>query len=151
MAYAVAALDMAGKNKKEEAKKMLNKADKMMLEENFSYGMVSRNQQQNYISYIMLQASYAAGDTVLAAKITKSLRKDLEQQVNYYNSLNEDRQYNFDYIDHTGRKAGDKNSAEDFLRRIMALEQQYKIQSGLPPETSGPIINQPMAPDTQKR
>jgi hypothetical protein len=142
MAYASAALDMAQKDKKEEARKMLNKADKMMLEENFPYGMVSRNQQQNYISLMMLQASYAAEDTVLAARITKSLKKDLEQQISYYNSLDEEKLSSFDYVaDQSGRKGGDKNVAEQFLMRIMQLEQQYKAQKsgiqelpgGLPP------------------
>ena len=83
MAYASAALDLAQKGKKEEAKKMLNKVDKMMLEENFPYGMVSRNQQHNYISHLLVQAAYVAGDTVLAAKITRSLTKDLQQKLIY--------------------------------------------------------------------
>ncbi len=150
MAYASAALDLAQKNKKEEARKMLNKADKMMLEENFPYGMVSRNQQQDYISLLMLQASYASEDTVLAAKITKSLKKDLEQQISYYNSLNEERQGSFDYVvDQSGRKGGDKNTAEQFLMRIMQLEQQFKMQSR---ETPGAINTAPSKPaDTVKK
>ncbi|MFZ1368756.1 MAG: DUF2723 domain-containing protein [Ferruginibacter sp.] len=156
MAYAVAAQDLAQKNKKEEARKMLNKVDKMMLEENFPYGMVSRNQQQNYISLLMLQASYSAEDTVLAAKITRSLKKDLEQQISYYNSLSDDRLGNFDYLaDQSGRRGGEKNTAEQFLMRIMQLEQQYKAVSGMPTETPGQIITQPVAPpiaaDSQKK
>ncbi len=151
MAYATAALSLAEKNKKEEARKMLNKADKMMLEENFPYGMVSRNQQQNYISLLMLQASYAAEDTVLAARITKSLKKDLEQQVSYYNSLDDNRIAYFDYIaDQSGRKGGDKNTAEQFLMRIMQMEQQYKAQTGIP-ELPGAINTNPVKPaGTQK-
>jgi hypothetical protein len=152
MAYASASLDLAQKNKKEEARKMLNKADKMMLEENFSYGMVSRGQQQNYISLMMLQASYAAEDTVLAAKITKSLKKDLEQQISYYNTLDEEKVSAFDFIDQSGRKSGDKNASEQFLMRIMQLEQQYKAQSGGIQELRGAINNTPVAtPDTQKK
>ena len=152
MAYATAAMSLAEKNKKEEARKMLTKADKMMLEENFPYGMVSRNQQQNYISLLMLQASYAAEDTVLAAKITKSLKKDLEQQISYYNSLSDDRLGNFDYLaDQSGRRGGDKNTAEQFLMRIMQLEQQYKAVSAMPTETPGQIITQPVAPPKKKK
>ncbi len=146
MAYASASLDLAQKNKKEEARKMLNKADKMMLEENFPYGMVSRNQQQNYISLMMLQASYAAEDTVLVAKITKSLKKDLEQQMSYYNSLDENRVGSFDYItDQSGRKGGDKNVAEQFLMRIMQLEQQFKAQRSGIQELPGVIPGKPPA------
>lgn len=154
MSYASAALDMAQKNKKEEARKMLNKADKMMLEENFPYGMVSRNQQQNYISLLMLQASYAADDTVLAAKITKSLKKDLEQQISYYNSLNDEKQGYFDYVvDQSGRRGGDKNTAEQFLMRMMQLEQQYKAMSGKPVELPGSLNTQQAKPpaDTGKK
>lgn len=146
MAYASAALDMAQKDKKEEARKMLNKADKMMLEENFPYGMVSRNQQQNYISMIMLQASYAAEDTVLAARITKSLKKDLEQQMAYYNSLDEDKAGSFDYVaDQSGRRGGDKNVAEQFLTRILQMEQQFKAQRSGIQELPGAVPVKPPA------
>ncbi len=153
MSYAVAAMNMAQSNKKEEAKKMLNKADKMMLEENFPYGMVSRNQQQDYISILMLRACYAAGDTVLAAKISKSVKKDLEQQLSYYASLDDDRAASFDYVaDQSGRRGGDKNAAEQFLLQINAMEQQYKAQSAPPTETPVQLKTQPLKPaaDTQK-
>jgi hypothetical protein len=155
MAYAVVALDMARKNKKDEAKKMLNKADKMMLEENFPYGMVSRNQQHNFISQMMLQAAYEAGDTNLITKIGRGLKKDLQQQISYYGSLDEERANNFDYTDQTGRQGGDKNSAEQLLMRIMSFEQMYNPQSRQPAENPGQIITQPVAParpgDTQQK
>lgn len=153
MAYASAALSLAQNNLKDSARKMLNKADKMMLEENFPYGMVSRNQQHNYISMLMLQASYAADDTVLAARITKSLRKDLEQQKAYYNSLSETRLNSFDYIvDQSGRKGGDKNATEDFLNRINQFEQRYKMQSSMKELPPGTINSEPVNPaDTPKK
>jgi hypothetical protein len=153
MAYATASLDLAQKNKKEEARKMLNKADKLMLEENFPYGMVSRNQQQDYISMLMLQAAYASEDTVLAARITRSLKKDLEQQVSYYNQLDENRAASFDYVtDQSGRRGGDKNAAEQFLMRIAQMEQQFKAQQGQPTEAPGKLNTQPVKPgDTMKK
>ncbi len=155
MAYASAALDLAQKDRKDEAKKMLNKVDKMMLEENFPYGMVSRNQQHNYISQNMLQAAYLAGDTNLIAKITKSLKKDLEQQLSYYASLDEERANNFDFTDQTGRRGGDKNAAEQLLMRIQSFEQQFKTPVTLPTETPLPITTQPVVPkkaaDSQKK
>lgn len=153
MAYASAALDLAQKGRKDSAKAMLNKVDKMMLEENFPYGMVSRSQQHNYISLLMLQATYAAGDTVLAAKITRSLKKDLQQQLSYYASLDEDKVSPFDYVDQSGRRGGDKNAAEQFLMRIMSFEQQFK---GPPAATENPVpLNiqpvVPSRPDSQKK
>ena len=151
MAYATAAMNLAQNNQKDSARKMLNKADKMMLEENFSYGMVSRSQQQNYISLIMLQASYAAEDTVLAARIAKSLKKDLEQQIAYYNGLDENKAGSFDFpADQSGRRGGDKNTAEQFLMRIMQLEQQYKMQSGVQ-ELPGAIKTDPGRPDSPRK
>ncbi|HMI79872.1 MAG TPA: DUF2723 domain-containing protein, partial [Ferruginibacter sp.] len=148
VAYAGAALDLAQKGKKEEARKMLNKVDKGMLDENFPYGMVSRNQQHNYISLLLLQAAYASGADSLITKITKSLKKDLEQQLIYYDALDENKADFF--ID--GRRGGDKNAAIQFLQRIQALEQQYKSQSGLPAENRGQITTQPVAPtDSPKK
>ena len=100
----------------------------------------------------MLQATYAAGDTLLADKITKSLRKDLQQQISYYDGLDEARNGLFNYVDQSGRKGGDRNSAEEFLMRMMALEQQFKNQPGLPTETPGQIKTQPVMPkDSQKK
>lgn len=149
MAYASAAMSMAQNDKKEDARKMLNKVDKMMLEENFPYGMVSRNQQHNYISLMMLQASYVAGDTVLANKVTKSLKKDLEQQLSYYASLDENKAAKFDYIvDEQGRRGGEKNTAEQFLMQIMQMEQRYKTPAAIPTEIPGAINNQPGSGDT---
>ncbi len=142
MAYASASLDLAIKNKKEEARKMLNKVDKMMLEDNFPYGMASRNQQHNYISHLLVQAAYAAEDTVLATRITKSLRKDLEQQIRYYESLDDRKAQVFDI----GGRGGDKVAAEQLLMRLTQFEQQYKNKNNAPSETGAQINAQPVAP-----
>ena len=151
MAYASAALDLAVKNKKEEARKMLNKVDKMMLEENFPYGMASRNQQHNYISHLLVQAAYAAEDTVLAAKITRSLKKDLEQQLRYYESLDEQKAEAFD----GSRGGGDKVMAEQLLMRLMQFEEQFKTRNNQPAEKGLTIPTQPVTPgakpDSPKR
>ncbi|HAK10781.1 MAG TPA: hypothetical protein DCO78_01375, partial [Chitinophagaceae bacterium] len=53
LAYSELAGDLAAKNRKEEAKKLLEKVDKGLLEENFPYGMVSRGNQHNRISLMM--------------------------------------------------------------------------------------------------
>ena len=144
-AYAVASISLAQNNKKEQARKMLEKCDKMMLQENFPYGMVSRGQQQNYVSMLMLQAAYMSDDSTLAEKITKSVKKDLEQQLTYYASLDEDRQGIFDYTDQSGRKGGDKNQAERMLMQLQAFEQQFKKPKGpVVTETPPQIINQPV-------
>lgn len=86
-AYTDLAFDLINKNRKDEAKSILQRCDKMMLEENFSYGAVSRGNQQNRNSMRFLQACYLAGDKDLANKVLKSVKKDLEQQQEYYASI----------------------------------------------------------------
>jgi hypothetical protein len=135
MAYAKAAANLADNGKKKEAKKMLAKCDNGMLEENMPYGMVSRYQQHDYISYQFLDACYKAGDTALAEKVTRSLKKDLEQQVTYYNSLNETRASQFD------GERGDMAVVANFLRGLQQMEQFYKIQNKIPVELPATINN----------
>ena len=135
-AYAIAAINLAQNGKKEEARKMLEKVDKNMLDQNFPYGMVSRFQQHDGVSMAMLQAAYMADDTVLAAKISKSVKKDLEQQLIYYAALDEDKESVFDYSDGRGRKGGDKNQAEQMLMQMQAFEQHFKTPA--PPQIENP-------------
>ena len=142
LAYAQAAGNLADNGKKEEAKKMLQKCDKGMLEENMAYGMVSRYQQHNYISLQFLEACYKAGDTVLAAKVSRSVKKDLEQQINYYSNLPESRQDQF---------RSDNEQAANFLRGIQQLEGMFKNPLPKAMEIPGAINNVPAAPPATKR
>ncbi len=135
LAYAKAAGNLADNGKKEEAKKMLAKCDNGILQENMPYGMVSRYQQQNYISYQFLDACYKAGDTVLAEKVARSLKKDLEQQITYYDNLDENRKSHFD------GERGDMAIVANFLRGIQQMEQFYKIQNQVPVELPATINN----------
>jgi hypothetical protein len=86
-AYTDLAFDLINRNRKEDARAALNRCDKMMLEENFSYGQVSRGNQHNRNAMRFLAACYSADDKELAAKVLKGLRKDLNQQQDYYVSL----------------------------------------------------------------
>ncbi|MBA2562945.1 MAG: DUF2723 domain-containing protein, partial [Chitinophagaceae bacterium] len=118
MQYALAAINLADHDRKEDAQKLLQKCDKMMLQENFAYGMVSRSQQHNQISGQFLLAAYKAGDTVLAEKVSSSLRKDLEQQLNYYNSLDEDKLASLSY---------ESEVVTNLLKQLQQMEQYFKI------------------------
>jgi Protein of unknown function (DUF2723) len=143
LAYAQAAGSLADNGKKEEAKKMLNKCDQMMLEENFPYGMVSRRQQHNSFSLQMLIAAYKAGDSVLANKITRSVKKDLEQQMAYMGNLDDNKQEAMQY------------EAEDVKRLLMGIDQiekQFKNPMPLPiTDNPAAIKAQPVAPAPQKQ
>lgn len=141
LAYAQAAGNLADNGKKEEARKMLQKCDKGMLDENFSYGMVSRFQQHDYISLQFLEACYKAGDTLLAEKVGRSVKKDLEQQINYYANLDESKQEQF---------RSDNEQAANFLRGIQQIEGMYKNPLPKATEIPGAINNLPVAPATKQ-
>src|SRR6202012_2086355 len=55
---------------------------------NFPYGMTSNlGNMDNQISAYFLEVCYAADDQPLAAKVSASIQKDLQQQMQYYQSL----------------------------------------------------------------
>ncbi len=86
-AYADLAIDLANNGRKEEARKVLEKVDKMMLEENFAYGMASRGNMHNRNSLMFLEACYLSDAKGLIEKVAASVKKDLQQQIKFYNSL----------------------------------------------------------------
>jgi len=133
MQYAQVANDLADHGKLAEARNLLERCDKNMLQQNFPYGMASRRQQQDQISYQFLIASYKSGDTILAKKVSDALRTDLEQQIMYYNSLDENRQQFLSY---------DNQIAQQLLQGLQGMEQYFtkppRISS---PESTGPVIN----------
>jgi hypothetical protein len=137
LAYAQAASNLADNGRKEDARKMLNKCDKMMLEENFPYGMVGRNQMHNQYSLQMLIAAHKAEDSVLANKISKSVKKDLEQQVAYISSLPERLQ---------DQMSGEMDDVQRLLRGMQQIDQQYG-KNATPPVIEAPktINNNPTA------
>lgn len=140
LAYSELAGDLAAKNRKEEAKKLLEKVDKGLLEENFPYGMVSRGNQHNRISLMMLQAAYLAGDLKLADKIAGAVKKDLQQQVRYYNSLSG---YAADNM------MDDKQTCEAFIQGITQMQQMFAPK---PDSTKDVIIPGKTAPkDSAKK
>jgi len=141
LAYAEAAGNLAENGRKEEARKMLQRCDKNMLDENFGYGMVSRFQQHNYVSLQFLEACYKADDKVLAEKVAKSVKRDLEQQINYYANLNGRMQDQF---------SNDSEQAANFLRGVQQIEKIY--ETPLPKTTEVPAtINNTPAPPVQKQ
>ncbi|HEV3327109.1 MAG TPA: DUF2723 domain-containing protein, partial [Puia sp.] len=89
-AHAQLALSLIDAGKKDSARKLLEHFDQNVLESNFPYGMAAnRGNQHDKISMSFLLACYESNDIKLAAKVAASVRKDLEQQMRYYNSLGE--------------------------------------------------------------
>ncbi len=117
LAYAQAASALAESNRQEDAKKLLNKVDKMMLESNMPYGMASRQQLQNSFSLQLLLAAYRAGDTALVQKISSALKKDIAQQATYYESLSDNFKENMSY-------EADRNN--QLMQNLLQMEQSFK-------------------------
>jgi len=85
---AILAMALADEQKKDSAKKILHRYDDNVLQENVPYGFTSnRSNMHNRISMSFLYASYKAGDTVLASKVSASVRSDLNDQLRYYRLL----------------------------------------------------------------
>ena len=143
MQYSQVAMYLADHGQMSQAKDLLEKCDKNMLQQNFPYGMASRGQQQDRISAQFLYAAYLAGDTVLAKKVADALRTDLEQQIMYFNSLNDDQQANLAY---------DNQIVQQTLQQLQAMEQHFtKPEQVISPENGNPVIKNIPVPknDTQ--
>lgn len=128
-AYADLAIDLAAAGKKEEARKVLQKVDKMMDEENFGYGMASRGNLHNRNSLMFLEACYMAEDTALVKKVSASVKKDLQQQIKFYNTL-------------SGNKAewmaDEKRMSESYLDGLEKMKTIYNPAIQIPGKMMAP-------------
>lgn len=122
-AYAELAIDLASKNRKDDARAVLNKVDKMMLESNFGYGLTSRGNLHNRNSLLFLEACYLAGDKALIQKVSNAVKKDLQQQVNYYNTLSGMKAENM---------AQEKQTAESYLQALSQMQTMYNPSVEIP-------------------
>lgn len=79
---------LAAAGKQDSAKQVLNLYDQNVLNENIPYGMTSnRGNFHNSISLDFLEAAFISGDFGLATKVSASLRKDLNEQLSYYQKI----------------------------------------------------------------
>jgi hypothetical protein len=91
MSITQVAISLIMEGKKDKAKNLLRKLDSETNEQSLPYGMTSNRggNQDNRIAAEMLRACYLAEDFDLAKKISNSILKDVNQQLNYYRSLGE--------------------------------------------------------------
>ena len=120
------AFDLIAKNKKDSARNVLNRDDKMILQQNLSYGMTSRNNDHNKISLGFLEACYRAEDQQLAAKVLASVKRDLQQQARYYDALSGDKAENMDY---------EKRTNQQLLQQLDQMEKSYAPTKPMVPES----------------
>ncbi len=116
-AYADGAAGMAEQGKKDEAKKLLDMADKHILEENMPYAMVSKNNQHNYFTLRFLEACYKTDYKQLADHVSKALHKDLDQQMKYYQQLPEGK---------LQAMQQEVQGAQQMIQMLTAIDAQYK-------------------------
>ncbi len=91
LSHAQVAMSLAEAGQKEEAKKVLERFDEQVNENDFPYGMTSnRGNQHDYFASEFLRACYMAGDRTLAKKVSASIKKDLQEQLLYYRSLGDE-------------------------------------------------------------
>ncbi len=133
-AFADGAASLADLNRKDEAKQLLDKADKGLLSVNLPYAMVSKNNQHNYFNFKFLEAAYKAGHTELAARVSGALHKDFEQQIAYISQLPERKQDGLHQ---------EMLGAQQLLQMLNALDAAYKSGSSLQPAAEAPAGGQP--------
>lgn len=115
-AMAEAATVLAAKERKDEAKAILDKADNMLLQENLPYGMPSRGNMHNNVSLNFLRACYLAGHTKLAEKVFSILNTEVKQEKAYYNSLEG---FNAENM------RSDKDECDRFEKRLLDVKAAY--------------------------
>lgn len=147
LAHAQVARSLAGAGRKEDARLVLHRFDENVNTENIPYGMTSnRGNMHNIFSLQFLEACYEAGDLTLAGKVAASLKKDLQQQMRYYQSLG-DGGYTHEqlasnaYLLLQGHESGLSNrqaafaqdilSSYQLLQQLAKWEQEYQPKKGL--------------------
>ncbi|MDP9229442.1 MAG: DUF2723 domain-containing protein, partial [Bacteroidota bacterium] len=122
-AFGEAAGNLADKNRKPDAKNLIERCEKNLLTENFPYAMTSRYNSHNQTALIYLEACYKTGMAELAEKVRLNIRKDLEQQKKYYDYLRTEREDLYKSI------TTEYEINERLLIILNAIEKKYAPQS----------------------
>lgn len=140
-AHTILAMNLNMLGRKEEAKKVLQRADKMISEKNMPYAMASRyGNDHNEKSIYFGMAAFEAGDAELAKKVLEQVKKDCQQQVAYYESLQDEEvgpSQNYEY-----------EKAKEYITMIDSILKQYGA-GAKPSAEQAPVIKSPV--DTPKK
>lgn len=85
--FGEAAGNMADEGRMDEAQKLIDKVESGISPDNLPYGLVSRYNSHNQTTMVYLEGCYKAGKKELAEKVRAAVRKDLEQQFDYYATI----------------------------------------------------------------
>lgn len=146
--YGEAAGNLADQGRKEDAKKLLDKCEAGISNDNFPYAMVSRYNSHNQTSFIYLEGCYKAGKTELAEIYRLALRKDLEQQKKYYAYIKTQRPELFGGFEQSEAPINDA-----MLQVLDAIEKKYapQTQTKTNAEGNSTIINTAQGKDSTKK
>lgn len=136
-AFAELARDLVAKNRLDDAITVVNKADSLVPEMNIPYGMPSRYELHNQTTFLLMEAAYSAGAKEVAAKISKSLNADFNQQMDYYAALGDgmtrkqldDVLMRYSQMRYSAQSNEQRNQAEGYY-----IANLNKFQSGLATE-----------------
>jgi hypothetical protein len=133
--YADVAMALSAQGKNDSARKSLDKVDKMMLQSNMPYGLVSRYNMHNQTSLMLLQAAYQAGDKELVDKISKAVRKELTEEVAYFEAIGERRAERMSYeFQRSQNLLQMMNQMEAMFKQRDEMERGQQIQTN--PDTA---------------
>jgi Protein of unknown function (DUF2723) len=121
--YGEAAGNMADAGRKDEAQKLIDKVEAGISTDNLPYAMTSRYNGHNQTGLLYLEACYKAGKTELAEKVRKDIRKDLEQQQQYYTYIRENRPEFYG-----GFERSEAPINEIMLQVLSTIEKKYSSQ-----------------------
>jgi hypothetical protein len=150
LATAQIARNLAQAGRKEDARRILNRYDDHVSETNVPYGFTTnRGNIHNIFSLQFLEACYMAEDWTLAKKVASSLKKDLQQQMRYYQALGDGSQTEEQMLNNafllTQGKAGELSYrqatfAQDILSSYQILQQMEKWEQEFQPKNPS-VIN----------
>jgi hypothetical protein len=86
-AHTILAMNLIAAGRKNDAKKVLQRADQMLKDQNVPYALASRyGNDHNEKSFYFALTAFQAGDIELGKRVMEKVKKDLQQQITFYES-----------------------------------------------------------------
>jgi hypothetical protein len=133
--FAKTAGNLADANRKEDALKVMNKAEQLISDTVMPYAMPSRlGIYHNYYGLLYLEAAYKTGDKKLAEKVKKQIAESFKQEKEYYDYIIAEK------TERAGDLANDRNALAEQLQMLEEIEKKYNPAATVTPpavETPG--------------
>lgn len=127
--------NLADANRKDDAAKILNKAEQLIPESAMPYAMPSRlGIYHNYYGLVYLEAAYKAGNKEVAQKVKKQIAESFKQEKEYYDYIIAEK------TERAGDLANDRNTLAEQLQMLDEIEKKYNPAPAVTPpavETPG--------------